>query len=299
MSFSLINSIAGAQSRDLYFPETNRWISEPFLSFYTTTPKAENIFGYPITEAYDTSWTTVQYFQNVRLEIDNLGFVIISPLGDLFYEKGEGVPARQFNSSNSNCQIESNWDYPICFGFLDFYSKNGGEAIFGKPISGLEYNGDILVQNFLNSRFEWLPNSQDGQTVALAKLGNLFLYAIGEQQYSEIENFENNNDAIFDLNIWGLVSKVTASKEDIQTINVIVRDQNNFPVEGVNIFVNIIYPNNTENPQHTEPIFTNSRGIAKINFPVLGENIGKVQLIIVANYKNITKTTRSSFLIWY
>jgi hypothetical protein len=299
MAFSITNSNAIAQSGELFFPETNHWIKEPFLSFYSNTLDAALVFGFPITDSYETSWTTVQYFQNVRLEIDSMGFVIISSLGDIFYEKDEGIPASHFRSSNTNCRMEDNWEYSVCFGFLDFYNKFGGEEIFGKPISGLEYNEDILVQNFYNSRFEWLPNLHTGNPVTIAELGSIFLSAIGENQNVETANIENNIDTIFDLNIWGIITKITASKGDNQTLNVVVRDQNNSPVEGVNIFVNIIYPKNSENPQQTTPIFTNSNGIAKINFQVLGVEIGKVQLIIVANYKNITQTTRSSFLIWY
>lgn len=297
--FSLITSTAIAQTGGQYFPETDRWVEEPFLTFYRNTDNPENIFGYPITNAYETSWTTVQYFQNLRLELDNLGKVMISPLGDLFYDKSEGELANQFRSSNSNCQMDDHWEFPVCFEFLDFFKENGGESIFGKPISEMKYYGDILVQNFYNTRFEWHPNQPGNQNVKLTNLGSIYLNSIGENQGNAISLGENNFDTIADLNIWGFITKLIVSKNDSQTLVVSVKDQNNHPVEAVNIFVNVIYNNNFDNPQQTIPIYTDINGIANIDFLVLEENIGEVQLIIVANYKNITQTTRSSFLIWY
>ncbi|MBT3240947.1 MAG: hypothetical protein HON98_12310 [Chloroflexi bacterium] len=300
--FSIIglsNSPVMAQSGGRFFPETNHWVEEPFLSFYQNTPSAEYIFGYPITDAHETSWATVQYFQNVRLEIDPEGKVIISPLGDLFYEPDAGIISNQGKSSNSNCQKEFGWEFLICFEFLDFFNTQGGENIFGKPISALEYNNEILVQNFINARFEWLPNQTDGHRVSLSNLGTMFLSAIGENQDNEIISNENSSDVVEELNIWGVVSKLVTSKDDLQTLTVYVRDQNNKPVKNVNLFVNIFYFNNSDNPQQTAPVFTNSNGLAKIDFPVLENTIGEVQMIIVGNYKVITQSTRSSFYIWY
>ncbi len=297
MFLGLVTTATLAQSGKLYFPESDHWVEEPFLSFYQATPDAEFVFGNPNTNAYQTSWTTVQYFENVRLEIDTSGDVIISPLGDLFYEISDGVKAAPIYSSN--CEKDEQWNHPICFSFLDFYLQFGGENIFGKPISGLEYIDDVLVQNFLNARFEWHPNQPEFQTVSLTSLGMMFLNEIGENEDNNTLPVETSFEIVEELNIWGIVSNIVTLKDEIQILSVYVRDQNNNPVENVNIFVNIIYGKNLEYPQQTLPVFTDANGLAIIEFPVLDDSVGEVQIVIVGNYKVITKSTRSSFFIWY
>ncbi|GAF71509.1 unnamed protein product, partial [marine sediment metagenome] len=52
-----------------YFAETGHYVCNEFLEFYETWGEAE-IFGYPLTEAFDDSrlGLRVQYFQRARME---------------------------------------------------------------------------------------------------------------------------------------------------------------------------------------------------------------------------------------
>ena len=48
-----------------YFPETGHWVTGAFLEKYYSTPNPQELFGYPITDAFPEyiSGLTVQYFE--------------------------------------------------------------------------------------------------------------------------------------------------------------------------------------------------------------------------------------------
>src|SRR5690242_13612646 len=61
--------------------------------------------------------------------------------------------------------------HSIGFKVRDFYEANGGEAVFGKPLTDVISEDGMRVQYFERARFELRP----GAPVALTRLGSLYI----------------------------------------------------------------------------------------------------------------------------
>ena len=92
------------QEKKEYFPETGHWVTGEFLIKYHSIPNPEEIYGNPITEAFqEKDWLTIQYFEKTRFELYPQDFsdlrVRLSPLGSVIYHKGQTLPGTLFNPS--------------------------------------------------------------------------------------------------------------------------------------------------------------------------------------------------------
>jgi hypothetical protein len=56
---------------------------------------------------------------------------------------------------------------------LQFYDRHNGKAIFGEPISNVEYVNDHLVQYFEHVRLEWRNEMPANEKVVLTEIGRL------------------------------------------------------------------------------------------------------------------------------
>ena len=161
-----------AQTPDVgtFFSRTGHRISGVFLEKYTSTQNGQQIYGDPITDAFEDeqSGLTVQYFEKARFELHSDAAidlqVQLTPLGEFLYEAGEiiSVPA-----NFPSCRIYYETNQSVCYAFLDFFDANGGVTQFGYPISGFEIHDGWISQYFQRARFEWHPERQMGERVMI------------------------------------------------------------------------------------------------------------------------------------
>jgi len=283
-----------------YYPQTGHFIRNEFLDFYLTETNAELLFGYPITEAFIQPNTNVlvQYFEKTRLEFhpDNpRGQQIqITPLGTFMYEPKEPFP---FQANDNQCQTIDN--YSVCLAFLEFYKTNGSENLFGKPISGMELDGDRIIQNFENARLEYFPEgSSIGQYIKVINLGRQYFYANGEDP-SLLPPITNNSisNEIIELSVYAFPFKAVSTTSDIEPIYVIVLDQSLQPVSNVSVSVALRSPGGEPHNYLFDP--TNEKGITVLDIPLGGLNLpsGIVLVEVNAIHSDIQNQTITSFRI--
>ena len=290
-----------AQAQDgtsRYFPETGHNVSGDFWKFYKSFPNAQTIFGYPLTEAFDSpkSGRVVQYFTRACFELNPAmpegSRVSLTPLGQLLFQSEPG--ANDFNPLG--CRTFDN-GYPVCYAFLDFFDANGGQNVFGKPISSFEFLNGRIVQYFERARFDWYPEYPEGQKVVLADLGRIYFDSLGEDPnlLSPVvtSNFPGN---VLSLQTRAFVLKATSQPEDRQTVYVVVQDQTLSPVYNAFVAVTIYWAEGT--PQSiTLP--TDRNGIVIVPFAVYGQSPGSMVTVKVqALFGDLQGSTVTSFRIW-
>lgn len=162
-----------------YFPQTGHNLIAGFLRYWHRNGGVQ-IFGFPVTEEVQEYGLTVQYFENGRLlwdrtaaEPDNvkpgyLGQALAAGRTDPYFkplsaaEEGEDIA------------FVPQTGHTVSFDFLRFWKDQGGEAVFGKPISEEFQENGRTVQYFEQARFEYHPEHKDTGSVKLTALGLWF-----------------------------------------------------------------------------------------------------------------------------
>lgn len=117
-------------------------------------------------------------------------------------------------------------------------------------------------------------------------------------QKGSAQSWSSPPPGISSLKIHAHPIKAVTSRQDEQTLYMIVQDQNLIPVQGVEVTVDIHMPDGTEqkyiviNP-------TNSTGITQISFPVSVKAVGLVILHVQAQHEGLEAQTSTSFWIWW
>ena len=292
-----------AQSGDSeYFPETGHYITGDFYDFYFSNPNARLVYGRPITEAFldPDLGLMVQYFENVRFEfhptLAPAERVQVTALGLMMYERGEFL--RELNGATPNCYQSEAWSFPVCFEFLEFYSENGGQAQFGKPVSTIELLHGRLVQFFEHAQFIWMPDNPNGARVTLAPLGLKYFERVeaDSSKTNPIRNFQYNL-SISEIEVKAFTKLAVVSNDANQSVNIIVVDQNGAPLTGGIVSVALQY----ENGQivYFKNVATDQYGLARVGFTINSEQIGVVNVIVKVLYNDLEASTVTSFRIWY
>ncbi|MFZ0544864.1 MAG: hypothetical protein WAM60_05475 [Candidatus Promineifilaceae bacterium] len=155
-------------------------VAPEFEKFYEEKGGAQ-IFGFPISTALvdSESGRLTQYFQQLCLEFDETAeTVIVSPLGEYFAPpEAEQVPAP--GKPNGGQRTFPDTGFTVQDAFLAFYEANGGEGLFGPPITPQLDEGGTLVQYFQNVQLIWNPNAPPEFRVELASLGDAYYWQIG------------------------------------------------------------------------------------------------------------------------
>ena len=160
----------------LYFPETGHYVKGPFLQFFRQHGELE-IFGYPLTEAFEENGLTVQYFQRQRMEWwpDNpapfkvqltlIGDEVLSSVDSPF--SPEAMPT----AGTSDRRYFAETGHTISDAFKQYFDRHGGLDIFGYPTSEPVQEDGVTVQHFQRGRLEWRPGNPDPFKVQLNLLG--------------------------------------------------------------------------------------------------------------------------------
>ncbi len=139
-------------------------------------------FGYVISPPVRTpTGMVVQYTERSRFELLASGEARLGELGrELTAGRVGEAPFRpipSFADTPHACRYFPQTGHSLCFGFRYFWEHNGGEAVFGLPISEEfdEANPDTgavyTVQYFTRARFEYHPEAPADWQVQLGRLG--------------------------------------------------------------------------------------------------------------------------------
>ena len=151
-----------------FFPETGHNIRYGFRDFWKANGGVA-LFGFPITEEFVENGIPVQYFERVRLEYRD-GRVQLGLLGreltaGTFYRT---VPF--FPSDDENVYFGTT-GHSLSGPFLEFWRTNGGESVFGYPISESYREDGSEYQWFERGRFEWHPYLPEDNRIVLGNIG--------------------------------------------------------------------------------------------------------------------------------
>jgi len=154
-----------AEAEAAYFPETGHAVSGVFWDFWRRRG-ALDVFGYPLTAAYEDEGVLVQWFQRARFERwpDRAG-VVLALLGQEMgiYEPPLPPPADQAALQAAGLRYFPETGHLVGGAILRFFESYGGVEIFGYPLTeeiavGPEDRGGV-VQWFQRGRLEWRPDT--------------------------------------------------------------------------------------------------------------------------------------------
>ena len=298
-----INQTYAQSVNEVWFENGHR-LSGEFLSFYSSVPNPEQLYGNPITDAYKDSTTEiiVQYFEKTRFELHSEeppGLrVKLSPLGSYLYQKNEGtvLPVQE---NSTACRGFPNVEHKVCYAFREFYEENGGIRQFGAPLANQELYGDLIVQYFENARFEWHQELPEGNKVVLSDLGRQYFLLRGEDRSRLLSNRNAQNaQSITHIEASAFVEHSVMPNVGQQTIYFVVQDQRQLPVPNAQILFDVKFPDGKTN-HFGIPDRTNAEGILKYSFPYSSSITGPVYIHGIVFYKQLNNETQTSFRIWY
>jgi hypothetical protein len=278
------------------FVKTGHYVCGEFLQFYDTRGGLE-IFGYPLTEAYDDRelGLRVQYFQRARMELhpDNPARYRVQ-LGLLVDELGYSYPPVNpdlippFNNSTDHYFPET--DHVVSYEFLEYFREKGGLDIFGYPRSEFLYEDGYIVQYFQRGRMEWHPEAAAGSQIKLTLIGEEYVDRFGIDTSPRILE-------IGELRVSASVQHATIERGDPQTVYVYVMDQHREPVEGVSVNGIVRYPSTSQECKFGP---TDGHGFTHCTFGLQSTPPGeKVIVDVTATYGNLTATIQTFFIPWW
>jgi hypothetical protein len=285
-----------------YFPSTGHNVSGEFWMYYQVIPNAAYVFGAPITEQFTEtkSGRLVQYFQRARFEYypeNQPGQrVLLSAVGQWVMDHSTLGAALDIYSP-IGCRNYSETGVSLCYAFLEYFDTNGGESIFGKPVSNfVDYRGRI-TQFFERARFDWYPENPAGQQVTLAELGRIYFDAVREDpnllQPVHADNAPGNVRELFPkVFTW----KAVTGPDDTQAIYVIVQDQTHTPVPGATTVVTITWP---QGGRDSFARTTDASGLVSLPLRIEGQpHSGLVLIDVEVIYMGLSTKSQTSFRVW-
>jgi hypothetical protein len=288
-------------------PETGHWISGEILAAYLSTENYQDVYGYPITEAFNRSAApgepeiTYQYFERARFEFrPNQPAeiqVTLSPLGVFLYDAegpGQTVPVAP---GLPECRYFTETNFPVCYSFLEYFEGNGGIGQFGYPISEIETHDGRMVQYFQRARFEWHPEMAVGKRVVLTDVGRIYFDQVNEDPHLLLPPKGNLAlQDVSDLSVQAFVEKAVLASDEQQTLYVIVQDQSSQPISSALVAFTVKFPNGEQS--FIMPL-TDANGIATLTFPIAGQGIGVNEIRVTVDFDNHQKETVTSYRVWW
>ena len=157
-----------------FVASTGHNVSEPFLSWWYAHG-GEDIVGPPITEAFAENTVTVQYFQNVRLDLRADGTVQPGPLGrEASGGRTDGpfAPIAVLPPDGPDRRGFVETKHTIGFALRRFWEAHDGAALLGLPISEEFGQSGMTVQLFERGELAWRPErASKADDVVLLPLG--------------------------------------------------------------------------------------------------------------------------------
>jgi hypothetical protein len=211
----------------VYFSQTGHHLSNEFgfLDFWRSRGRLL-LFGYPLTEAYESNGRIVQYFERARFEYDfstgqiQLGLLGRELLGDRWFDPAQPLADALFFPETG---------HNITGKFRNFWEKRGGAEVFGLPLSeALEENGR-LVQYFERAHFTFIPeampeyyrNAERRHGILLANLHEIELADYGRRSMAIQQIPEQPVERLADVpqwsqNLWPLRIEINLANQQLR-----------------------------------------------------------------------------------
>jgi lysostaphin len=169
-----------------YVAETGHYINAPFLNYWRNTG-ANDVFGYPLSEAFDQNGQLVQLFDQALMVYHpelkgQKGEVQLGSLGQILAE-AQGLTASTAFAplpptiDTADQRYFTDTKHTISNAFKSFWEKNNLLKFLGLPLSQEIANPDgLTVQYFERGRLEYNPATQQ---VNYSNSGDLLLAAQG------------------------------------------------------------------------------------------------------------------------
>jgi LPXTG-site transpeptidase (sortase) family protein len=180
-------SASAAVTNNYYVATTGHTFSDPFLTHWAQLD-GRNLLGLPVTEVVDGDESRTQYFEfgaltgpsdnDVRpteLERIQTGRELLIERHDptrlvvgrrVGGERETAAFTRRDEPSNDKVQFDSDTGHQISGRILGYYKKQGGEEVFGSPLSDAYDNADKRVQWFEFGRLELVNEEEAGPGAA-------------------------------------------------------------------------------------------------------------------------------------
>jgi hypothetical protein len=293
-----------AQEEGRFFPETGHSVKDQFLVKYESIPNNLTVYGPPITEMF---WDKkidrwVQYFERAHFVLEpnqpHELQVQITLIGEIIYPDEASTPLPVPPNSPA-CEYFPQTGHRVCYAFLDFFLDNGGVAQFGHPISDFEIHDGWITQYFQRARFEWHPERSEGHRVTLTNLGRRY-FQRNKEDPARLRAVLTGNipqQPVLELQVQAFVVDPVISRDDSQTLYVIVQDQYLNPVGGATVSVKLNLPGEIQ--RDFTMIDTNDMGISKFVFPIDSELVGRAQITVQVSQDPLDGQTRTSFQVWW
>ncbi len=176
---SLVSSVISVQADEPTSPVAyndmgGHNIREPFLSYWYAHG-GEEIIGAPITEAFPEGDATVQYFQNIRLDLQKDGAVRPGPLGQEASggrTDGPFAPIAVLPPDGPDRRGFTESRHTIAYALRRFWEVHDGASLLGLPISEEFSVPGMTVQFFERGELAWRPDhASKADDVVLMPLG--------------------------------------------------------------------------------------------------------------------------------
>jgi hypothetical protein len=289
-----------------YYSETGHTLDPQFTDYFDAHGGL-SILGFPITDAFVDYWTgfVVQYTQNSRLELyadpgSESMEVALKELGVVFVgDRALNLADPLASGSSADCEYYALSGHSVCYMFLDFYRSHGGPQLFGYPVSEFTIENDRLVQYFQGFRLDWYPENSPGKQVQVAPLGRLHFDLMGYDR--DLLRPKTPSNAmlyeVIDLHPQAAVANPVMGADGVQTVFIVVRDQNLLPVESA--AVTLVAHFNSETRTLLLPP-TDEHGVSTLELSFQGQDPGtEVDLEYFVSSGTVLTMTRDSFRIWW
>jgi hypothetical protein len=322
VALSLLSTLAAcAPSQDVrYFEETGHNVSGAFLQFFDAQGGLST-FGYPLTREFEKEGRIVQCFQRLCLERPSPGAdastVETAMLGnELEYRQSSIAVSEIPPSTHPDKRYYEETGHTIGFAFLEFYDGNGGQQLFGYPITEqvVEPSGRI-VQYFERSKMEWHPENPAGLRVRLGMLGTIYVEELVDPAVTEPESpliilrtptatalspveASSASTDLSGLQIIATLEHPIIGLGDEQRVYVYVVDPANRGVPGASVEMEVRYGDGKT--EHISLAATNVDGHSEVDFPIGNPTPGRPVLIdLSARYGGLLAQSSTSFLPWW
>ncbi|MFM8321074.1 MAG: hypothetical protein ACKOC5_09195 [Chloroflexota bacterium] len=290
-----------AQSEEEYFEQTGHRVTGEFLLLYRAVPNPIQLYGYPITDAFqdpDTGYL-VQYFEKTRFELQPDQppgrQARLAPLGEYLYVAGERLP----EPNQGACRQFPQTGFQVCYAFLDFFNANGGLLQFGAPISNREQHDGLMVQYFQYARLEWRPDYPANRRVIVSDLGRTYFSMHREDPRLLLPDDGGDTiKGILTLSARAYPAVPVTARQGSQTVYVVVQDQRLLPIANARASLLFTLPSGRQ-LRYEVPELTDRNGLLRFTFPFDSPVIGVAKIQVIVQRENLSTQTVTSFRIWW
>jgi peptidoglycan-N-acetylglucosamine deacetylase len=191
--------------RAVYFEETGQFVEGAALDFWVEFDGAR-VFGYPISGELNRNGARVQYFERAVFEIQPGGRgdeqVQLRKLG----EEAAGPINMRNGAFEPSTTSDGDRYFPetaqqLSDRFSEYWEANGGEAIFGPPISAEFSANGSYYQYFENAVLKYSDHDPDGGRVVQLNLGT----EVAAAERIDTSPVSNESGAIvYSPELWGV-----------------------------------------------------------------------------------------------